>query len=611
MRTVSRMILPLLVIVSAFVVIVFMLARNVRLDYATLASCLYHLKHDHAVLAKAVLRTRQGHPEDVSTIVVAKDQIVADTQRIKDLDWRDRAADTELKTLLASYSQSVDALLNDVEQFKSANAVEHNSLHYLPQLADSLTALVANESRDLPVAVDDMLRALLVHTVEDNSESRGEVVRQIQRLKSLQTTASPAAAAQLELLRSHAEKVMETLPLVDSHLGAIVSSPADQFLTEALLTVAAKDDQAVSRQHLFQLGLIVVGATLVGYVVALLWQLRLSVRELDSANQMLEDKIEKRIAELRLKNQQLFQAQKLESIGQLAAGIAHEINTPMQFVYDNLEFLSDCSDKLFNVVAAYDRNLNADGPQRSWQERSAEIARVAKEARFEHVRAETPKAICESLEGIRRVINIVRAMKEFSHPGQDEKEGLDLNNAVRSTVTITSNRWKYAAEMVLELDSDLPTLKCVPGEINQVLLNLIVNAADAIVDKIGEKGDAKGRITVRTRLEPGYFVIDVEDTGCGIPDEIRNRIFDPFFTTKDVGKGTGQGLAICYNVVVNKHNGKLDVQSSPGVGTKFTIMLRRHDNQNPVRDETETTSDESVAGEQASDHEVCELAGHI
>jgi signal transduction histidine kinase len=270
---------------------------------------------------------------------------------------------------------------------------------------------------------------------------------------------------------------------------------------------------------------------------------------------------------------QLLQAQKLESIGQLAAGIAHEINTPMQFVYDNIEFLSDSSDKLLMVVEAYQRNLNATGPQRSWQERSAEVDQVIQDTRFDHIRQEIPNAIQESREGIQRVINIVRAMKEFSHPGQEDKVGVDLNNAVCSTMTITRNRWKYAAELELDLDPDLPTLRCVPAEINQVLLNLIVNAADAIVERIGENTGQKGVITVRTRRAGERIVVEVSDTGCGIPEEIRNRIFDPFFTTKDVGKGTGQGLAITYNVIVNKHHGSLEVESEIGVGTTFRLSL--------------------------------------
>jgi signal transduction histidine kinase len=269
---------------------------------------------------------------------------------------------------------------------------------------------------------------------------------------------------------------------------------------------------------------------------------------------------------------ELNQAQRLESIGQLAAGIAHEINTPMQFLSDNIEYLSECTDKFFEVVDAYERNLS-DKEQRSWLERRQELEEIIARNRFDVIRQQIPSAISESLDGVRRVIEIVRAMKEFSHQGQAEKVGVDLNNAVRSTVMISRNRWKYVADVETELDPDLPTLRCVPAEINQVLLNLVVNAADAVADKVGTDGQTKGKINVRTRSDGPQVIVEVEDTGCGIPTEIRERIFDPFFTTKDVGKGTGQGLAICYNIVVLKHRGSIEVDSEPGAGTTFRVLL--------------------------------------
>jgi PAS domain S-box-containing protein len=269
----------------------------------------------------------------------------------------------------------------------------------------------------------------------------------------------------------------------------------------------------------------------------------------------------------------LRQAQKLESIGQLAAGIAHEINTPMQFISDNIEYLSDCSKWLFKVVESYERNLNPAGPERSWHDRCQEVNETIQSSNFGQIRQQVPAAIGESKEGIERVIHIVRAMKEFSHPGGTEMQGTDLNEAIRSTATISRNRWKYVADLELVLDPDLPMVDCLPAEINQVLLNLIVNAGDAIGDKIATNVNERGRIKVRTRSEQDHVVIEVEDNGCGIPDEIRNRIFDPFFTTKEVGKGTGQGLAICYNVVVTLHHGELEVDSTPGMGTCFTITL--------------------------------------
>jgi PAS domain S-box-containing protein len=297
-----------------------------------------------------------------------------------------------------------------------------------------------------------------------------------------------------------------------------------------------------------------------------------SISEIKTEQGRLRTAILRDLSEYKRMQKELDQAQRLESIGQLAAGIAHEINTPMQFLSDNIEYLNECCEKLFEVVDAYERNLS-ETTQKSWLERRQELEEIITRNRFDVIRNQIPSAISESLDGVRRVIEIVRAMKEFSHQGHAEKVGVDLNNAVRSTIMISRNRWKYVADLETELDPDLPTLRCVPAEINQVLLNLVVNAADAVADKVGTDTGTKGKIKVRTRSCNTQVVVEVEDTGCGIPSEIRERIFDPFFTTKDVGKGTGQGLSICYNIVVAKHRGSIEVDSEPGVGSTFRVLL--------------------------------------
>ncbi len=270
---------------------------------------------------------------------------------------------------------------------------------------------------------------------------------------------------------------------------------------------------------------------------------------------------------------ELAHAQKLESIGQLAAGIAHEINTPMQFIGDNIGFLRDCIGQFTTVLDNYELLLDPSRPQASWEERCRQVEEVKRSTRFDFNREQIGQAIEESLVGVERIIEIVRAMKQFSHLGGEQSVEIDLNEALRSTATISRNRWKYVADVEFELDPDLPMLMCLSAEINQVLLNLVVNAADAIADKLGSEPETKGRIVIRTKTDAGFAVVEIEDNGCGIPDQIRNRIFDPFFTTKDVGKGTGQGLTISRDIVVNKHHGSIHVESAPGKGTTFIIRL--------------------------------------
>ncbi len=269
----------------------------------------------------------------------------------------------------------------------------------------------------------------------------------------------------------------------------------------------------------------------------------------------------------------LRQAQKLESIGQLAAGIAHEINTPMQYIGDNTRFLQDAFADLRNIVRTFQhvaRQLH-DLPGLSPTLAPPDLA--LQTAGLDDLLEEIPQAIEQTLQGAERVTNIVRAMKEFSHPGTDQKTPVDLNHAIASTVTVARNEWKYVADLVTDLDPLLPPVPCLPGEFNQVVLNLIVNAAHAIADATRTNPSQKGRIAICTRRVDPFAEIRIEDSGTGIPDHIRNRIFDPFFTTKPVGQGSGQGLAIARSVIVDKHGGTLTFDSVLGQGTTFLIRL--------------------------------------
>ncbi|HEX5230233.1 MAG TPA: PAS domain S-box protein, partial [Bryobacteraceae bacterium] len=259
------------------------------------------------------------------------------------------------------------------------------------------------------------------------------------------------------------------------------------------------------------------------------------------------------ITERKLLEHQLAQAQKLESIGQLAAGIAHEINTPIQYVGDNIRFLRESFSQLEQLFQGYDRLLASLHGQCGNSELVAEIEALVGATQCRYLRQEIPRSIEDALDGANRVAEIVRAMKEFSHPGPAGKTPLDINRAIESTVLVSRNEWKYVADVHTELNAELPAIMCVPGEFNQVILNLIVNAAHAIADVVAAQPGTKGAITVTTRADGEWAEIRVHDTGTGIPAEVQPNMFNPFFTTKGVGKGTGQGLAIAHNVIVQKH----------------------------------------------------------
>ncbi|MGQ9688780.1 MAG: PAS domain S-box protein [Desulfobaccales bacterium] len=279
------------------------------------------------------------------------------------------------------------------------------------------------------------------------------------------------------------------------------------------------------------------------------------------------------ITERRILESQLAQAQKLESIGQLAAGIAHEINTPIQFVSDNIRFLKEAFQELLHLLDKMRACLDVLAAGAEPDTIVAELKGAAAAADLDYLSGEIPAAIAQSLEGLDRVVKIVRAMKDFSHPGTQEKVALDLNKALENTITVSRNEWKYVAEVITDFDPDLPPLYCFPQELNQVFLNIIVNAAQAIKEMVGGSPAEKKTISVSTRREGDWVEVRLSDTGPGIPENIRHRIFDPFFTTKEVGKGTGQGLAISHAVIQEKHQGTITFESEEGVGTTFIIRL--------------------------------------
>jgi signal transduction histidine kinase len=269
-------------------------------------------------------------------------------------------------------------------------------------------------------------------------------------------------------------------------------------------------------------------------------------RELTTAIDSLHSEMEFR-TQIEL---ELRQAQKLESVGRLAAGVAHEINTPVQFVSDSLHFVRDGMTDLFSVINKLEATDDTDLPYL-----------------VEHM----PKALDRALDGLDRVATIVRSMKEFAHPDAKEMADTDLNRAVESTLIMARNEYKYVAELETEL-GELPPVRCHVGELNQAVLNIVVNAAHAIGDVV-QGTSARGRIRVRTYREGDEVVISIMDTGGGIPDYTRDYIFDPFFTTKEVGRGTGQGLAIARSVIVDKHHGRLEFETAVGKGTTFFIRL--------------------------------------
>ena len=275
-----------------------------------------------------------------------------------------------------------------------------------------------------------------------------------------------------------------------------------------------------------------------------------------SAIVVIADRTEARRLEIELRH-----AQKLEAIGRLAAGVAHELNTPIQFIGDNIDFLGDAATRLLAAASVdADADPDADGRQGA----------ASEALELDYLAGEIPDAVRQTRDGVARVATIVQALKSFAHPDAPGQLPADLNQALTDTLTVARSELRRVDRVVTDL-GELPLVTCSAGDLNQVLLNLLINAADATADT--QTPDAPGQVTVRSRHAGDQVVIEISDTGPGIPDELRDRIYEPFFTTKPVGRGTGQGLALARNVIVERHGGTLGYASIPGQGTTFTITL--------------------------------------
>jgi PAS domain S-box-containing protein len=278
---------------------------------------------------------------------------------------------------------------------------------------------------------------------------------------------------------------------------------------------------------------------------------------------LMDDITEKRHLEKRHQ-----QSMYLESIGQLSAGIAHEINTPMQYISDNLSFLKESFDDTTEALLEIKLSLIHNTLD------IEKLNSIFKKSDFEYLSKELPLAFAQTTEGVNRVCTIVKAMKEFSHPNAEDKVATNINSCIESTITISKHTWKYHAKMEVDLDPNIKDVMCHPGPFNEVILNIIVNAADAIKEKVENDNSVDmGEIKIQTRGKDDFAEIRISDTGGGIPKSIQEKIFDPFFTTKAIGKGTGQGLALSYSIIKVRHNGELLFETVPGESTTFILQL--------------------------------------
>jgi signal transduction histidine kinase len=461
-----------------------------------------------------------------------------------------------------------------LERFKSKNALLRNSISYFPSLAADLVRRARDPA--LVARVNDLRAQTLNLALQTNrgvSDSQRDSVRAVATLMAASADASERRG--LELMLSHARVIASEKEQTDGLLQQILALPIDEARKEVSACYQDAYLRATSRASKFGSFVSALSVLLLVLVAYAGLRLRRAAAELGRYNERLETAVSERTAEL---NQEmarraqmeieLRQAQKLESVGQLASGIAHEINTPIQYVGDSIHFLRDAFADFTRVLDAYRAGLagaEANGVVLLPFEAARE---VEEELDLPAMKSEVAQAFELTLDGTKQVAHIVSAMKSFAHTSVD-KAPTDLNAAIENTLIVARNEYKYVAELELEL-GELPEVTCNAGGIRQVVLNLLVNAAHAISDVVDKSGE-RGLIRIRTEVQGSDVVVSITDSGGGIPEAVAPRIFDPFFTTKPLGKGSGQGLAISRSII-EQHAGKLWFETT-AKGTTFFIRL--------------------------------------
>jgi signal transduction histidine kinase len=563
------------VLLAIMVYLLFMSSRTGQAEFDEAKRRLDAVEAFNMRLDAAVFPLLLGYQTDFDLLTQLQRESLAVAARFD--AFRSTRESKELARLIEQKSSLVD-------DFKSNVAVLRNSRTIGREMIDELWSepLVRSLGVERQLFVVD--RAFLAYSIRPdeaaNAPALREAITQLERAAP-ELARLPAWPA----FKKHAAKLVEFSEAAGKIVTAIYFLPIAQAVAQRNEELQTQLQAAEKRASHSRTALFVVGVLLLLFGATKAAQVRGHLREIEAANRELDERVRRRTQELSEANEslrfeiaerervesQLHIAHKLESLGQLAAGVAHEINTPTQYVSDNVAFVAAA----WNDVSPL---LEHGAVERAPEEKAAResapsSAAPAAAADLAYLRKEVPAALTQALYGLQQIAGIVAAMRNFSHPGGSQFEPADLNKAIESTVLVARNEWKHYAELTLDLDASLPPVPCDVSAINQAVLNLIVNAAHAIAGAHAQ--NELGRITIATRRLEDHAEISIEDDGPGVPREIEERIFDPFFTTKDVGFGTGQGLAIAHSIVSGRHGGSLTHEPGRGgCGARFVIRLR-------------------------------------
>ncbi len=583
-----KRVLPLLAAGAAIAALVFLAWRTQSVDNATHLQRLANLRK---VDALDVALNRAVTQVGVSSMASIADERAATTRQLGDtLDALDRGT-LRLRGLSPDVDRALDRFLDTIESkfelafdFEARNIQIHQrliqGLDAVPALADTVQAASPPDVAD---AVSRQLGRLqsevTAHAVVQTPTNGPTIVALLDELTALSSQSEPMAQ-QMRRLRARGVEVMADKAELVSRMADFLNRPTAAQLLTLERSYTAWHSQQVAVANQYRLWLAAYAAIL---LLGLMWlgiRLRRSYRDLDRANaelshanEHLEEQVEARthdlrkaLDELRASQAQLIQSEKMASLGQMVAGVAHEINTPLGYARSNAQIVRDALGELRGLCAAHDRALAALTGEASDAEVAEAVAtarQLAQTVAADELGAELDNLLADTDHGLEQIAELVASLKDFSRVDRSRTDLFDVNAGIDAALKIAQNQLKHRIE-VKRAYSPLPQIECSPSQLNQVFLNLITNAAQAI--------EGPGRIFVHTAAGADGVVIRILDTGSGIPEDVRARIFEPFFTTKPVGQGTGLGLSIVYRIIED-HGGGIEVRSVPGKGSEFCIRL--------------------------------------
>ena len=586
-RRLNRLALPVLgLLLAAALMYTYLLTQDYdTAGYFEDVALLRQIKQLDAHWELDAMKSHIGLNQNYDPLVDSLRDMSALPQHLSALEAAPRPDDAgRLRAAIAAYQLALKDKAALVDAFKSHNAVLRNSLTFLPTAVDDIELLAGGAQSNSPVktAANRVLQATLTYNQIPSDEERREAEDEQAGLSALAGGLPPEMRERVDILSMHAAAILNEHPLVSRLLNQIAEVPTAARIDDINNLLSVEQKRAVQQLQTYRRFLSLLAAALIGLLLYAALRLMRSHAiinrvngELQHVNEHLERRVRERTDELVQTNarlqaemgerkqleSRLVQSEKLASIGQLAAGVAHEINNPLAFLSSNFDMLEQYLARLFQMLAAYEEaEASVASP-----EAAAHIGQTRTRVDLAYLKEDIPVLVAESRDGMDRVGKIVRDLKDFSHVEcEQDWKWADLRAGLASTLNIVASDLREAADVVTDYGA-MREIECLPSQLNQVFMNLMLNAAQAI-------GPERGRITIRSGGAGDEVWVEISDTGCGIPDHVLPRIFDPFFSTKGIGKGTGLGLSLSYGIVRN-HRGRIDVETAAGKGSTFRVTL--------------------------------------